>query len=732
MPPTLRLRALLALAFLLAARSVANAADSPASAVVIAAIPDWQPLAGFTTDITPGGVFDFSFLNDAPAGKYGPILITADGRFEFQNRPGVRARFWGVNLVSSACFLDKETADRLVDRLARSGYNAVRLHHTDRILSVKDAASGTLDPAKLDQLDYLAAACKKRGLYLNIDLYSIRLFNAEEMVSFGLPADAAKGLTGGEAATLFRSVLPFSTPAFDAWASYARALLFHRNPYTGLTWAEDPALTGICPVNEDTAGGTVEKNPPLKDLYEREFTAWLDRDDHRAILERDGRGGAFGRFVIESHVRIDQRLLSFLRDLGVRTPLTGANHRNFQGTVYLREAYDYVDNHQYWDHPKFLPGKRFQLPFQFEQQSAVVETARTPRNIMASRILGKPFTVTEFNYVRPNRYRAEGVVVMPAYASLQDWDGLYNFNYASTLDALTTGNVSDNFALAGDPVGLLGDRLSALLFLRGDIAPATHAIVFVAEKDTAFSKRETSFGDAYTQLGLVTRVASLAGSPADLRRRPGISALVVDEHSASAAPADHIYPADANLQPLLADTGILPPGSINSERQRFRSETGQITLEAAAGTLQVVTPRSELFVLPPGATLAGETVSSVVNRTVFCSVSVVAVDGKPLAKSERLLVVHLTDAAPTGAQFAAPDRRLMETRGDLPYLIEPGAADITLRLVGAAPKAWAVQLDGTRLHPVPLEKTPGGWRLHADTAAPGGPVFAYEIVATAL
>lgn len=694
--------------------------------VTITPSSDWIELSGFTTDIMPGSVFDFSFLNDAPAGKYGPVKVTPEGHFEFENRPGERVRFRGVNLVTSGCYLDPESADRVADRLVRSGYNSVRLHHFDRALQLSGAAAGQLDPAKLDQLDYLFSALKNRGLYINIDLFSLRVFSSEDMVSFGLPADAAAGLTGGKAAAIFKWILPFSDAAFTNWCSFSSALLQHRNPYTGLTWAEDPALVGICPVNEDVVGSSIDKDLPLAPIYNKAFSAWLEQGDHQAIYERDGYDGTFARFLSEVHDRVNQRFMAYLRETGIRTPLTGSNHRETQGMTYLREDYDYVDNHQYWDHPRF-PGKRFKLPFKFKQLSAVATTASTPRNIMAARVFKKPYTVTEFNYVRPNQFRAEGGVIISAYAALQDWDGLYNFDYANGF-VNDAGKISDNFSISIDPIGLLGDRVSSLIFLGENVAPASDAVVFAVEDRTAYTERNTYFGDAIAHIGLVTRIASMTLPPKEILQLPGVSAVVVDKDSASVDPANHIYAADENLATQLQSAGILPAGSIDSAGQCFKSSTGQIKLDAPDGTLQVVSPRSELFVLPPATALEGALVS-VTNQDVFCSIFVASVDQAPLASSQRILVLHLTDAAFTGTQFSSEDLTLLEDRGDWPMLIKNAAADITLNLpADASFEAWAVGIDGARLHPVPLEKTEHGWIIHARTDRGGVPQLAYEIV----
>lgn len=696
--------------------------------------PDWAAF-DHSLDIEAGSVFDFSFMADAPAGKYGAVVASPSGHFEFAGRPGQPARFWGVNINESACFLESAQADELADRLVRSGYNSVRFHHFERELLSKQAgaASHALDPAQLDKLDYLFAALKARGIYINIDLYVSRPLKSEELDALGFNSRTSTS----SPELWFKALIAVSDDALELWKPFARELLTHRNPYTGLTWMEDPALIGICPVNEDSPPDSYSPGDSvIRAGYETAFDNWLTLGAPEGAISAELDALEPGNwFVYEHHIGADAGREAFLRQIGVNTLLTGANFKSAQGLAFLREHYDYVDNHSYWDHPDF-PGTRWKLPFSFSRGSAVRLTAQVPRVVAASRILDKPFAVTEFNFVRPNRYRAEGGVLMPAYASLQDWGALYNFEYAWGRPLIASGGTAGVFSLAADPVGLLADRVSALVFLRGDIAPAQGAIGFAVEPQTAFATRERPFPESFSQLALVTKIGSRALSPEELRWQNDVLAVVVDADSASADRADGVYRGDRNLQRSLLEDGVLPAGSIDVEKQIFRSDTGQIELNAGAGTVQVVSPRSELFVLPGQSALGqgGQGRVSVRNGDTFGTVSVVSVDGQDLAHSERILVLHLTEALPTGMRFASASRQLLEATGGLPHLVERGQAELTLSLDPTRQyRAWAVGPTGARLREVPLLETADGlWQLQMETAGAQGTALAYEIAALPL
>lgn len=677
---------------------------------------DWAPY-GHALDIAPGGVFDFSSLLHEPAGRYGAIRTTPRGHFEFEGRPGTRVRLWGVNLCFSAQYLEKAEADLLAERLARSGYNTVRFHHFDGELIRGGKRSWELNAQSLDKLDYLFAALKQRGIYLNIDLFTSRSFSEDELRRFS-------PLTGPGRRN-FTALLPISEAAYDSWARFATALLSHRNPYTGLTWAEDPALIGICPVNENPLFNRIERDAEIFALYEKAFAS------------AGGQGGAktsnpqFNKFIHALNARTDQRMFAHLRSLGTKALLTGANYTISQGLTFVREHYDYIDCHSYWDHPKF-PVRSWAAPFAFGQGSSVRARAKMPNRIMPTRIFGKPFVSTEFNFCRPNQFRFEGAVLMPAYASLQDWDALYNFQYAMNRQMAIHSGSENYFAIANDPIGLIADRVGSFLFQRGDIAPAERAIAYAVRPDEAFSSLGRLFPGDFSPLGLVARLGSLTGQPAEVAKKfpahDRLAAIVTGEVPAGSP--RHTYANGSAMAERMQHDGALPPNSVSADNTRYVSDTGQIELIADAGTVKVVTPRSELFILAPQSELRGERVT-VSNGATRGSVSVIALasdtDEPTLAGARRILVTHLADALPAGMEFGHTDRKLLKAWGSGPHLLARADASLQLRLPGGDWKAWAVDATGARVRELPVRREGETCQLQLSTVSDAGTQLAYEL-----
>lgn len=172
-------------------------------------------------------------------------------------------RFYGANLCFRANYLSREQADLLAERLSRIGYNAIRFHHYDRdIVKQLPANSTTADPENLDKLDYLVYALKQRGIYITTDLYTIRTRKPGEF----------KSIPELEEMNDYKLAAMLLPEVRENLKTFARLLFTHRNPYTGLTWAEDPVFIGISLLNENTilSLGT-GCTGPIREAYDAYF-----------------------------------------------------------------------------------------------------------------------------------------------------------------------------------------------------------------------------------------------------------------------------------------------------------------------------------------------------------------------------------------------------------------------------------------------------------------------------
>jgi hypothetical protein len=238
--------ALLALAH--AAWAQAPAAPIKASVTPPAMFPFVLPW----DDAAPGTITDVSFLNAKPAGVNGDI-VPKNGHF-VESKTGKRVRFLGTNFAARSAFPSHADAEKVAARIAKLGINLVRLHHMDNTgwgagasiwdTTVKDRQH--IDPAQLDRLDFLIAQLKKNGVYSNINLHVSRQFSEAD----GFPASVSQISFGFD-----KRVDEFDRRMILLQKNYAHDLLTHVNPYTGLSYTQDPAVAVIEINNENSLVG---------------------------------------------------------------------------------------------------------------------------------------------------------------------------------------------------------------------------------------------------------------------------------------------------------------------------------------------------------------------------------------------------------------------------------------------------------------------------------------------
>jgi hypothetical protein len=209
----------------------------------------------------------------------------------------------------------------------------------------------------------------------------------------------------------------------------------------------------------------------------------------------------------------------------------------------VQSRMDVIDSHAYWQHPDF-PGTPWDSVNWTVQNISMVNTLdNTLSGIARQRLKGKPFVCTEYQHPSPNYYGAEGPLLLAAYAGLQDWDGIWLFDYGQGNPAVTMGYVRGFFEIGQHPTKMANLLAAANLFRRGDVRPAqqewTMAMTPDRELDLLVNSSPWSIFGA-GQLGLpgklvfTNRVSTSVGTnPSGLTTAPpGPTASVVSSDTA--------------------------------------------------------------------------------------------------------------------------------------------------------------------------------------------------------
>jgi hypothetical protein len=226
-------------------------------------------------------VLDLSYLNEKPAGAKGFVRVSGE---HFVDGSGKKLRFWGVNLNFEGVFPDKATAPKIAGRLAKFGFNAVRMHHFDGNAAPKGiwkaAAIGStrlklprdVDAEQLDRLDFFVSELIKRGIYIDFNLHVARkTVEGEGVANSAFLPDKDKGMgavdTGFEKANI----------------EFARFLLLHVNPYTTRAYKDEPGVCALEVDNESSVlslwlDGSLAKLPnPYGENLRLKWNDWLLR-----------------------------------------------------------------------------------------------------------------------------------------------------------------------------------------------------------------------------------------------------------------------------------------------------------------------------------------------------------------------------------------------------------------------------------------------------------------------
>ena len=690
---------------------------------------NWKVIRFNVNQIEKGSVLDLgSILNHhRPAGKYG--FLKAKGEyFEFEKLPGVRQRFFGVNLSENSNIPTKAEAPLMAEAIARAGYNSVRFHHFENdMIDPNGKTSLDFDEEKLDRFFFLINELKKRGIYMTIDLYCSRSVKKDEIPGLWTPLGHWN----------YRNAVYVHQGAYDNFIAYCLKLVTRKNPYTGLAMAQDPAFCFVSLLNEnwvdvwdDNNGGGLGWK--WKDYY----INWCKKNN----VPKEKYTGDIPmrkKFLVEFQHNFWKRISADMRKHGWKVPLTMQNNGYSPILGYMRFDYDYTDQHFYIGHPFIINSWRppvrcdhssfmdvFDLayrhrnPERYDKASlnTLQETyAIGPSKLFGTRSDGKPYTITELKWCRPNRQRGEGGAFAGAIAGLQDWDGLYSFQWAWGGNQFMGEGLGGYFCIYGDPTTYLSDHMIHLLFLRRDISASDMKATQMLPSDPKrIDPKVETISPLAPVIGMVMKTTLSVKKPANAN---------YTWNYASKKSAE-------NLLKKLEAGPIGKHGLIDRKNRHFRSTTGELELLADQGTFKVVSPKSEALVIQKEIAVKGKQLS-VKNHTPYTTCFASALDDKNLADSKRILFMHITNCGAYKMTYSGKDLEVLESYGQLPHLVYRATADISLKLAsaGSTPKVYAVNLRGQRVGEMKSVWKDGVLSFRADTAGINNTaIMVYEIV----
>lgn len=656
---------------------------------------------------TEEALLDLRHLNERVAGDGGFLRREAG---DFIRGDGRKERFWAVNVGYGVIRLSQDQVDYLAARLAKLGFNMVRIHGD--LYDRSAGGLGSLDAKDFERMCAFVGALKKQGIYAKLSFYFPLWVDIK-------PED---GIPGYET---IDNKKPFSLAFFDEdfqaiYKGWLKQIFTRPDPATGKPLSAETALGIVELMNEDsflfwTFG---EKNIPAPQWakLERRFGAWLaqrhgglaqafaawpsakqPRDDAAAgIAQLHGVWNLTGegiknaspdqrarmsdqlRFLIEVQRDFYAEMTRYLKeDLGYRGLVSAGNWHTADDHLldalerYTYTATDVIDKHSYFG-PHWKKRQRnwtVTVGDQLLPKTGLDIPDQIPTTFVE--YLGHPHIITETAWTTINRFQGEESFLFSSYGAMQGMDGIFYF----ALDGANwTGNGVSSPACLGQAPAF------ALQYRRRDVREAEPVVKQVLALDDLYAFQGS--GSIEAQGIDDTRAVDVP--------KGGQAKMVVGSIDPLACYVGRVTrtfgdPKDgmvSDLSPYL-----------DRKAKTIRSQTGELFWDYGARVVRVDTPRSQGvcgFLSGSGGSFAcGDVTIRCGNE--YAIIQVISLDGQPLAKAKRILIQAFTEQKMYGFHTEADGT--IRDFGKAPINVRAIDAEVTFS--GAAPrKATALDEHG--------------------------------------
>lgn len=372
---------------------------------------------------------------------------------------------------------------------------------------------------------------------------------------------------------------------------------------------------------------------------------------------------------------------------------------------------DYIDYHCYWNHPTFPGGSFDHKAWQLHKRALVNGSGLPGSNLCTasrSRILGKPFTISEFDHPNLNPYAAEGNIMAAAFGAFQNWSGILQFAWTHSTDFFRTAE-NTMFDMCGATQKLVHFPACHSMFVRGDVRQGNTDVMYVisATKDEeikTIARNQNCVSPAWQR---DNRMAALSLSLPSGRQIPEYPRLFNELGRKVIRTADDI-PAEL---------------SAAYERKEVVNSSGELTWNwqiKDAGYFKVDTRNTKAFTgfvrgrsfsfrgmkLTPGKTRLDWLTLTLTNTTPAEDESM---NSEKMAVGRYLLaltgLVHNSDAKimEMGNGQLSASERYGGSNGHAPVMCEGIAAEITFAVSGGKVCAKALGEDGNPTIDIPVK-----------------------------
>jgi hypothetical protein len=498
------------------------------------------------------------------------------------------------------------------------------------------------------------------GIYSNINTH----------VSRNYPGSDYKGI---EQFNYGKGIDQFYPPYIEMQKDYAKRLLTHKNPYTGTTYAEEPAVAFVEVNNENSLMSNWSLLPKLNKDHKatllEQWKKWMS--EHKNYLKQEGFNsdlmGIISNYSEKTPEVQKEMLWNFLMDreqyyasemvgyykkvLKIKALIaeTQAYYSGVEGVSREAQNSDFIDMHSYWEHPGFPGHSWSSTDWNIRNTSMVTDKQTGTLYWFAQhRVAGIPLTISEYDHPSPSFFCAEMFPMLNSFSAFQDFDGIYHFTFDAPYDG---GRIDNFFSSAGHPLKQIFVPVGAVLFRMGAVKPGQHTVQLDLPP-AAVLENLVKTGDKLRLHGSNMKfVWAEAGGSAGLSIEHPLNVNV------KATEFKLSEPVKVTKGPWESETGEIIWDNRDSVNAVYRINS--VSAKAAIGYIGGKT-----------IDLGNVTIAMDTTPNNWATITVTALDGKPVSESSKVLLIAAGRVENTDMQWNKDKTSVGEDWGKTPTRAE--------------------------------------------------------------